>query len=119
MCECRTSDYDAYLNAILFPAATRPQQWALRAFNVETAGIREHVSDTTLGRMRIQWWRDAIDQTFKVSADQSRDSLAGHTARTSRRTGTGVYARYDAGNEQNVVSTHTDGAGNSVVQPAI
>ncbi|KAL2917313.1 hypothetical protein HK105_202977 [Polyrhizophydium stewartii] len=63
----RTHDYENYLATIFFPARARPAAWALKAFNVETALIRDAVSDANIGAMRIQWWRDAIERTFKGS----------------------------------------------------
>ena len=43
------------------PAATRPSLYALHAFNLEVAHLRETVSEPALGAMRLQWWRDALD----------------------------------------------------------
>ena len=38
--------------------------WALFAFNHEIAKTREVVSETQLGLIRLQWWRDAIGAIF-------------------------------------------------------
>ena len=37
---------------------------ALYAFNLEIASVRERVSEALLGQMRLQWWRDTIEQIF-------------------------------------------------------
>ncbi|KAJ3300142.1 NADH dehydrogenase (ubiquinone) complex I, assembly factor 6 [Borealophlyctis nickersoniae] len=57
-------DYEHYLTTLFIPAPARRGAWAVRAFNVETALIRENVKDVNIGKMRIQWWRDTIDKTF-------------------------------------------------------
>ncbi|KAI8817577.1 isoprenoid synthase domain-containing protein [Fimicolochytrium jonesii] len=57
-------DYDNYLASLFVPARSRDAVWAVRAFNVETALIRESVKDSLLGKARIQWWRDAVDDVF-------------------------------------------------------
>lgn len=62
---CRRHDYEGFLSAIFFPDRIRHAQWALRAFNVELAQIRDQVTtDDTLGKIRFQWWRDAVDEIF-------------------------------------------------------
>lgn len=38
--------------------------WALLAFNYEVAKTREVVSDPTLGFMRLQWWREALERIY-------------------------------------------------------
>ena len=38
----------------------RPDLWALYAFNHEIAKTREVVTETQLGLIRLQWWRDAV-----------------------------------------------------------
>ncbi len=49
--------------AIAFqPAGARPGLYALHAFNLEVAHLRETVGESVLGAMRIQWWRDALDE---------------------------------------------------------
>lgn len=64
----RTSDHPAHLAAAFYPAALRPHYLALRAFNVETATIKDNVSNETLGRIRVGWWRDAVRGAFDVRA---------------------------------------------------
>jgi NADH dehydrogenase [ubiquinone] 1 alpha subcomplex assembly factor 6 len=38
--------------------------WALLGFNYEIARVREIVSQPILGQIRLQWWRDAIDEIY-------------------------------------------------------
>ncbi len=57
----RAGDTDRYYAALFAPAARRPALTALYAFNHEVARTREAVNDVMAGRVRLQWWRDALD----------------------------------------------------------
>ena len=46
------------------PAASREALFALIAFNHEIARIPEAVSEPMLGRIRLQWWREALDSAY-------------------------------------------------------
>lgn len=59
-------DYPAYLSHYFFPRHLQRHFLALRAFNIELAGIKENVSSEILGRIRIGWWRDAIKACYNV-----------------------------------------------------
>ena len=61
----RKADPDRFLISLLAPAAAREALWALFAFNHEIAKTREVVSETTLGHIRLQWWRDAIGRIYE------------------------------------------------------
>lgn len=39
---------------------TRYEYAAIRAFNVELSNVAESVKSTQIGRLRFQWWREAI-----------------------------------------------------------
>jgi phytoene synthase len=56
----RAHDRDRYLLSLFAPVDRQAALWALYAFNYEIARTREVVSDTTLGLIRLQWWRDAF-----------------------------------------------------------
>ena len=56
----RESDPDRYFAALFAPADKRPHLFALYAFSLEIARVREAVSDPMLGDIRLQWWRDAL-----------------------------------------------------------
>lgn len=47
------------------PPETRPALWALYAFNHEIAKTREVVTETTIGLIRLQWWRDALAKIYE------------------------------------------------------
>lgn len=57
----RAHDPDRYLCALFAGAREREGLFAVLAFNHEVAKIREVVSETMLGQIRLQWWREAID----------------------------------------------------------
>lgn len=56
----REFDNDRFLSALFAPADRREHILALYAFNLELSKIRETVSEPLIGRMRLQFWRDAI-----------------------------------------------------------
>lgn len=51
---------DRYLAATLAPPEVRPALAAIAAFAAEVARIPATVSETMLGEIRLQWWRDAL-----------------------------------------------------------
>ncbi|HEY4343106.1 MAG TPA: phytoene/squalene synthase family protein [Parvibaculum sp.] len=61
----RRLDHDRFLTALVAPAERRAALIALYAFNAEIARVRETVSETMLGRIRLQWWRETIDGIAK------------------------------------------------------
>lgn len=56
----RDGDPDRYYATLFAPFGKRPALFALYAFNLEIARVREAVSDPLLGDIRLQWWRDAL-----------------------------------------------------------
>lgn len=65
--QVRRFDRDRYLTALFAPAARRDELLALYAFNVEVARIRELIREPMMGRVRLQWWRDAIAEIYAGS----------------------------------------------------
>jgi phytoene synthase len=60
----RRHDHDRFLVSLMFPADRRAAAWALLAFNLEIARVREVVTQPIIGQIRLQWWRDAIDEIY-------------------------------------------------------
>ncbi len=60
----RRHDRDRFLATLCAPAARQPALWALLGFNYEIARVREVVSEPVLGQIRLQWWRDALDEIY-------------------------------------------------------
>ncbi|MEQ8708635.1 MAG: phytoene/squalene synthase family protein [Rhodospirillales bacterium] len=59
--EIRRYDRDRFLTALFAPPDRRENLFALYAFNHEIAKTRESVSEPMVGRIRLQWWREALD----------------------------------------------------------
>lgn len=62
--ELRRHDPDRFLTALFAPAERRESLFALYAFNLEVARVREAVTEPMLGRIRLQWWREAIEGIY-------------------------------------------------------
>jgi NADH dehydrogenase [ubiquinone] 1 alpha subcomplex assembly factor 6 len=58
----RTKDYEGFLAGLLFPSAHRRAYFAIKAYNVEIATIRDQIprSAETAGKLRFQFWRDVL-----------------------------------------------------------
>src|SRR5207237_2646052 len=61
----RRHDRDRFQTALFAPAARREALFALYAFNYEIARVRERVSEPTLGRIRLEWWRETIAAAYE------------------------------------------------------
>ncbi len=61
----RENDPDRFLLSMFASADRREDLWALFAFNHEIAKTREVVSETQLGLVRLQWWREAVGKIFE------------------------------------------------------
>lgn len=57
----RRHDRERYLACLFAPAERRAALFAVLAANHEIAKTAEVVSDPTIGRIRLQWWRDSLD----------------------------------------------------------
>lgn len=57
----RENDRDLWLACLFAPAPARKYIYAIYAFVIETANVREKVSQPLLGEMRLRWWRDMIE----------------------------------------------------------
>jgi phytoene synthase len=59
--QVRRYDHGRFLTALFAPATRRDDLFALYAFNLEIAKVRETVTEPMLGRIRLQWWRETIE----------------------------------------------------------
>ncbi len=71
----RKNDPDRYFLSLFAPAPARPAIWALIAFNAEIAKTREVVTETQLGHIRLQWWREELHKIYTNAAHQPHDIL--------------------------------------------
>src|SRR5690606_16690904 len=53
-------DKDRFLAALFAPAGNRGALFALYAFNLEIARVRDAIRQPLAGEIRMQWWRDVI-----------------------------------------------------------
>ncbi len=58
----RKGDPDRFLATMAAPIAARPALFAIFAFNVEVARAPWVSVEPTINQMRLQWWRDVLDQ---------------------------------------------------------
>src|SRR4051812_33620013 len=58
----RKADYDRYAAALFAPVDARPHLLALYAFHHEIAKTAERVSQPIAGQIRLQWWREAVEE---------------------------------------------------------
>ena len=58
----RKDDRERYECSLFAPRHLQPTLWTLYAFNQEIAKTRESVSEAMLGEIRLQWWRDVVEE---------------------------------------------------------
>jgi len=58
-------DRDRYLASLFAPEPSRGALLALYAFSLEVARIPELVSEPMLGEIRLQWWREALEEVYE------------------------------------------------------
>src|SRR5215472_846603 len=69
----RQHDRDRFQTVLFAPAARREALFALYAFNCEIARVRESVTEPTLGRIRLQWWRENIAAAYEDGPVRDHD----------------------------------------------
>ncbi|KAI6652748.1 NADH dehydrogenase (ubiquinone) complex I, assembly factor 6 [Oopsacas minuta] len=60
----RKRDYEHYLCTLLLPSPQRSAVFALRALNVETASVRDHITQTQIGERKLGFWYDIIRRAY-------------------------------------------------------
>ena len=58
----RRHDPDRYIATLYAPAPLRPALWAVFGFAAEVAQVPTLVSQSALGEIRLQWWRDTVNE---------------------------------------------------------
>ncbi|CCG81103.1 Putative uncharacterized protein [Taphrina deformans PYCC 5710] len=61
----RKYDYPSFLLSTFQPQRSLDSFLALRALNVDLALIPDNVSNTTVGKMRYQFWTESVDKAFR------------------------------------------------------
>jgi NADH dehydrogenase [ubiquinone] 1 alpha subcomplex assembly factor 6 len=80
----RRHDRDRFLTSLFAPAGRREDLLALYAFNYEVAKTREVVTEPTLGRIRLAWWRENLDAIY-AGAPSRRHEVVEPLAAAVRR----------------------------------
>ena len=62
--EVRHHDRARYLSSLFALEDRREDLFALYAFNLEVAKTAEVVSEPMLGQIRLQWWRECLDEIY-------------------------------------------------------
>lgn len=60
--QVRQGDRDRYLALLLSPADARGGLAAIAAFNLELARAASEISESMLALVRLQWWREAVEE---------------------------------------------------------
>jgi phytoene synthase len=76
----RRHDRDRFQTVLFAPAARREALFALYAFNYEIARVRESVTQPTLGRIRLEWWRENIAAAYGGGAVRRQPIVEALTA---------------------------------------
>lgn len=58
----RKGDRDRYLVLLFSPATARADLAAIAAFNLELARAASDLSESMMGLIRLQWWREALEE---------------------------------------------------------
>jgi len=81
--QVRRFDHDRYLTCLFAPTHAREDLFALYAFNHEIAKVAEIVTEPMAGQIRIQWWREGLDDVY--AGDPRRHEVAEALAGAVRR----------------------------------
>ena len=60
--QARIQDPDRFLLSLLVEKERQADLWPLIALNYDIARTSEVVTDTNIGLIRLQWWRDALEK---------------------------------------------------------
>ena len=60
--QVRQGDRDRYLALLFAPAQARSGLAAIAAFNLELAKAASDISESMLGLVRLQWWREVVEE---------------------------------------------------------
>ncbi|XP_041455674.1 NADH dehydrogenase (ubiquinone) complex I, assembly factor 6-like [Lytechinus variegatus] len=60
----RKQDYEGFLVSLLMPEESRSAAITLRAFNAELASVRDSVSNVHIGKLRLQFWKDGLENIY-------------------------------------------------------
>jgi NADH dehydrogenase [ubiquinone] 1 alpha subcomplex assembly factor 6 len=75
----RQNDYENFIcTGLIRPSSLQRPAMAIRALNVELASIRDQVSKSQIGQMRLQFWKESIESIYasaKIDTPRKIDLL--------------------------------------------
>jgi len=83
----REGDPDRYLATLFAPAAFRPHLFALAAFSLTIARVRDAAGNPMAGEIRLQWWRDMLQGEARGDVKANPVAAALDDAIVKRRLG--------------------------------
>lgn len=69
-------DRPSILASRFYPASLRAHFLAIRAFNAEVARVADSVDNELMARIRVAWWRDAIQSAFQGKPPKNPTMIA-------------------------------------------
>ncbi|XP_060576565.1 NADH dehydrogenase (ubiquinone) complex I, assembly factor 6-like [Ruditapes philippinarum] len=76
----KKSDYENYVCTLLYHKDYRTSAMALRALYIELAQVQDVTSDKMRAIMRLQFWKDTIDNMFKGTPPETPVAIAASRA---------------------------------------
>jgi NADH dehydrogenase [ubiquinone] 1 alpha subcomplex assembly factor 6 len=86
LAQVRQGDRDRYLALLFAPASARSALAAVAAFNLELARAASDVTESMLGLVRLQWWREAVEE-IRAGGGVRRHQVAEALADATRARG--------------------------------
>lgn len=83
----REGDPDRYFATLFAPATFRPHLFAISAFSLTIARVREAAANPMAGEIRLQWWRDALQGEARGDVKANPVAAALDDAIVKRRLG--------------------------------
>ncbi|KAK3952251.1 Squalene/phytoene synthase [Pseudoneurospora amorphoporcata] len=78
--QLKHGDYEAFLLRQFVPSSSRNAYTALRTLNLELARLPETVSNPTMARMRMSFWRESVSSVFAGNPPREPISIVLHQA---------------------------------------
>lgn len=86
LAQVRQGDRDRYLALLFAPASARSALAAVAAFNLELARAASEITESMLGLVRLQWWREAVEE-IRAGGAVRRHQVAEALAAATRARG--------------------------------
>ncbi|KQT60517.1 MULTISPECIES: phytoene/squalene synthase family protein [unclassified Aureimonas] len=104
----RREDPDRAVSLAFAPADRREALTALYAFNIETARVRDQISQPLPGEIRLQWWRDTLEAAAAAEGASSGGHPVAEALTQAMRTHALPFAAFDRFLEQRIFDLYDD-----------